>query len=72
MKTIGSVVAGREVYHVRGDQTVRDVARYLTERRVGAVAMLEGNRLVGSSPSATSWAAWWRGGSTPTRSGPAR
>ncbi len=47
MKTIGAVVAGREVYHVRVDQTVRDVARYMSERRVGAVAVLEGTRLAG-------------------------
>jgi CBS domain-containing protein len=47
MKTIGAMVAGREVYHVRSDQTVREAARYLTERRVGAVAVLEGNRLAG-------------------------
>ncbi len=47
MKTIGTVVAGREVYHVRSDQTVLQVARYLTERRVGAVAVLEGDRLAG-------------------------
>lgn len=47
MKTIGAMVADREVYHVRCDQTVRGLARYLTERRVGAVAVLEGDRLVG-------------------------
>ncbi len=47
MKTIGAVVAGREVYHVRSDQTVMELARYMTERRVGAVAVLEGDRLAG-------------------------
>jgi CBS domain-containing protein len=47
MKTIGAMVADREVYHVHCDQTIREVARYLTERRVGAVAVLEGDRLVG-------------------------
>lgn len=48
MKTIGAVVAGREVYHVRGDLSVRDVARYMAERRVGAVAVLDAtNRLAG-------------------------
>jgi CBS domain-containing protein len=47
MKTIGAMVAGREVYHLRCDQTVREAARYLTERRVGAVAVLEGDRLAG-------------------------
>ena len=47
MKTIGGLVAGREVFHVRTDQTVREAARYMTERRVGAVSVLEGTRLVG-------------------------
>jgi CBS domain-containing protein len=47
MKTIGAVVAGREVFHVTVDQSVREVARYMTERRVGAVAVLDGSRLSG-------------------------
>ena len=48
MKTMGAVVAGREVYHVRVEQSVREAARYMTERRVGAVAVLESkNRLAG-------------------------
>ena len=47
MKTIGGIVAGREVYHIADDQSVRDAARYMTERRVGAVAVLTGDRLAG-------------------------
>jgi CBS domain-containing protein len=47
MKTIGTLVAGREVYTLRVDQTVRQASRYMTERRVGAVAVLDGDRLVG-------------------------
>lgn len=47
MKTIGTVVEGREVYHIGADRTVRDASRYMTERRVGAVAVLVENRLVG-------------------------
>lgn len=47
MKTIGALVGGREVYHVVADMTVREVAAYMTERRVGAVAVLEGTRLAG-------------------------
>ncbi len=47
MKTIGTLVAGREVYHVRVEHTVRDAARYMSERRVGAVAVLQGDRLTG-------------------------
>ena len=47
MKTIGGLVSGREVFHLRADHSVRDAARYMTERRVGAVAVLDGTRLVG-------------------------
>ena len=48
MKTIGTLVSGRtELYHLRPDQSVREAARYMTERRVGAVAVLDGSRLVG-------------------------
>ena len=47
MKTIDALVAEREVYYVRAEQSVREVARYMTERRVGAVAVLEGSRLAG-------------------------
>jgi CBS domain-containing protein len=47
MKTLGGMVEGRTVYFVEVGQTVREVARYMTERRVGAVPVLENNRLVG-------------------------
>jgi CBS domain-containing protein len=47
MKTIGGLVTGRDVYHVDTARTVREVARYMTERRIGAVAVLDGTRLVG-------------------------
>ena len=47
MKTIGALVGGREVYYVRAEASVREVAAYMTERRVGAVAVLEGTRLAG-------------------------
>jgi CBS domain-containing protein len=47
MKTIGGLVAGRETFHVRSEQSVGDAARYMTDRRVGAVSVLEGTRLVG-------------------------
>jgi CBS domain-containing protein len=47
MSTILSLVAGRETFFVTVEQTVRQVARYMTERRVGAVCVLEGTRLVG-------------------------
>jgi CBS domain-containing protein len=47
MKTIGSLVADREIYRLTADMSVRDASRYMTERRVGAVSVLEGSRLVG-------------------------
>src|SRR5688572_6159938 len=47
MSTIGSLVAGREVYTLSAEQTVREAARYMTERRVGAVSVLSETRLVG-------------------------
>jgi CBS domain-containing protein len=46
-QTVGSLVAGRETYHVDSALSVRDASRYMTERRVGAVAVLEGDRLAG-------------------------
>jgi len=47
MKTIGALVSGRETFFVREDLTVREVARYMAERRVGAVSVLDGDRLAG-------------------------
>ena len=47
MKTIGGLVSGREIFHVRSDHSVREAARYMTDRRVGAVSVLDGTRLVG-------------------------
>jgi len=47
MKTVGALVGDREVYHVNVSESVREAARYMTERRVGAVSVLEGTRLVG-------------------------
>jgi CBS domain-containing protein len=48
MKTIGALVAGRtDLYFLTPDQTIRDAARYMTERRVGAISVIEDTRLVG-------------------------
>ena len=48
MKTIGALVAGRDaLYSLAPQQSVREAARYMTERRVGAVCVLDGSRLVG-------------------------
>jgi CBS domain-containing protein len=47
MKTIDQVVAGREVYHLRAEMSIREAARYMTERHIGAAAVLDGTRLAG-------------------------
>src|SRR5688572_19912881 len=44
---VRSVVSGRETYFVGAADTVRDVAQYMSERRIGAVAVLEGPRVAG-------------------------
>ena len=46
-RTIGSIVEGRDTYYLDGGVSVRDASRYMTERRVGAVAVLDGDRLAG-------------------------
>jgi CBS domain-containing protein len=48
MMTIGDVIRDREPYFVRLNETVLDAARFMAERRVGGVCVLdEENRLVG-------------------------
>jgi len=47
VKTIGTVVKGREVFFLRAEQTVREASRYMTEKRIGAAAVLDGTRLAG-------------------------
>lgn len=47
MNTVGDLVAGREVYSVQADQTVYDVAAFMVAKNIGAVAVLEGDRVVG-------------------------
>ncbi|HXE75611.1 MAG TPA: CBS domain-containing protein [Candidatus Xenobia bacterium] len=38
---------GRQLYHVSPEITVFEAARYMTERNVGAVCVLDGDRLAG-------------------------
>ncbi|MFI5173226.1 MAG: CBS domain-containing protein [Terriglobia bacterium] len=47
MKKIAELVTNREVYFVRTDQTVQEAAQYMGERNVGAVVVLEKDRLAG-------------------------
>ena len=46
MKTLGDLVQGRDVYHLRGDLTVREAARQMRDQRVG------GQLGVGDQPAA--------------------
>ena len=45
-RTIDSLIAGQELYSVGVESTVLETARYMSEKRVGAVSVLEGNKLV--------------------------
>ncbi len=40
-KTVGEIVEGRSVYFVLENSSVLDVARYMTERQIGAVSVLD-------------------------------
>jgi CBS domain-containing protein len=44
---VRSIVAGREIYYVSTGESIRSVAQYMTDRRIGAVPVLEGARLAG-------------------------
>jgi CBS domain-containing protein len=49
MKTLGSIVKDslRELYSVSTDATVQDAAEYMAARNIGAVTVVEGDRVVG-------------------------
>jgi CBS domain-containing protein len=47
MNTVGDIVRGREVYSVAGEQTVLEAVQYMVEKGVGAVAVMERDRMVG-------------------------
>ncbi|MDZ7290843.1 MAG: CBS domain-containing protein [candidate division KSB1 bacterium] len=47
MNTVGSIVKDREVFTVQRDQTVLEAVKYMVEKEIGAVAVLEAGRLVG-------------------------
>lgn len=47
MARIRDVIRGNALHTVQPSQMVREVARYMTESRVGAVPVIEGDRLVG-------------------------
>ncbi len=47
MNTVGDLVRGREVYAVQNNQTVLEAVQYMVEKGIGAVAVMEGERMVG-------------------------
>ena len=47
MKLISELIEGRPLIHVQSSEKVRDVARTMTERKIGAVAVLDNETLVG-------------------------
>ncbi len=47
MGKIRDVIRGKALYTVQPQQIVREVAKFMTEARVGAVPVIEGDRLVG-------------------------
>jgi len=47
MRTVGDLIQGRSFYTASFDQSVYDTARYMAEKDIGAVPVLQDNRLVG-------------------------
>ena len=47
MKLIGEIIQGHPLFHAKASDTVRNVAKMMSDKNVGAVAILESGRLVG-------------------------
>ena len=47
MPTIGSILQSRTVFSVQRTATVLEAVRWMAEKNIGAMAVLDGNRLVG-------------------------
>jgi len=47
MATIRDVIKGREIYTCLETQTVGEICRYMSERKIGAVVVMRGKELVG-------------------------
>lgn len=47
MKPISEIVSDRPLFSVAKDKTVAEVARFMAEKNVGAIPVMEENRLVG-------------------------
>jgi CBS domain-containing protein len=47
MRTVGDLVKGRSLFSATSDQSVHDTASFMSDKDIGAVPVLEDNRLVG-------------------------
>jgi CBS domain-containing protein len=47
MNTVGNILKNREVFTVQRSQSVLEAAQFMAEKSFGAVAVLDGDRLVG-------------------------
>lgn len=47
MRQIGEIIEGHPLFHVPSTSTVRDAARMMSERNIGAIAVLDSGKLVG-------------------------
>lgn len=47
MKQIADLIQGHPLFRASSSDSVRDVARQMSEKNIGAVAVLDGDRLVG-------------------------
>ncbi len=47
MKQIAELIEGRPLFHAESSESVRDVAKMMSEKNIGAIAILDSGRLVG-------------------------
>jgi CBS domain-containing protein len=47
MKSIGEIIEGHPLFHAKSSNNVREVAKLMSDKNVGAVAVLDSGRLVG-------------------------
>ncbi|HEY8131736.1 MAG TPA: CBS domain-containing protein [Thermoanaerobaculia bacterium] len=47
MKQIAELIEGRPLFHAKSSDSVRDVAKKMSEKNIGAIAILDSGKLVG-------------------------
>jgi len=47
MKQLGEIIEGQKLFNAKASDTVRDAVKMMSEKNVGAVAVLDSGRLVG-------------------------